>query len=92
VLGAFGAGPIADRIGRRPTIMVTALTFIAGLLGAAFSPGYGVLLAMRVVIGLGVGAASMLVPMYIAEVAPPRTRGALVSLNQLAITLGILVC
>jgi len=57
---------------------------------AAFSPSYGVLVGARVVIGLAVGSASMVVPLYIGEVVPPRIRGALVSFNQLAITSGIL--
>ena len=91
LIGAMFAGRIADRIGRRPTLLLTAVTFIVGVLGAAASPSYGFLLAMRVVIGLAVGSASMVAPMYIAEIAPPRLRGGLVSLNQLAITSGILV-
>jgi len=91
VAGALLAGRIADRIGRRPTVLGTAAVFVVGVLMAAFSPGYVVLLAARVVIGLAVGSASMVVPLYIGEVAPPRIRGALVSFNQLAITLGILV-
>jgi len=57
---------------------------------AAFSPSFAVLVGARVVIGLAVGSASMVVPLYIGEVAPPRVRGALVSFNQLAITSGIL--
>ena len=57
---------------------------------AAFSPSYGVLVGARVIIGLAVGSASMVVPLYIGEVVPPRVRGALVSFNQLAITSGIL--
>ena len=65
--------------------------FGVGCLGAAFAPWFGFLLAARVVIGLAVGSASMTVPMFIGEAAPPRYRGALVSLNQLAITSGILV-
>ena len=91
VAGALLAGRIADRIGRRPTVLGTAAVFAAGVLLAAFSPSYVVLLIARVVIGLAVGSASMVVPLYIGEVAPPRIRGALVSFNQLAITLGILV-
>jgi sugar porter (SP) family MFS transporter len=58
---------------------------------AAFSPSYGVLVAARVVIGLAVGSASMVVPLYIGEVVPPQVRGAMVSFNQLALTSGILV-
>ena len=91
VAGALLAGRVADEIGRRPTVLATAVVFVAGVLLAAFSPGYLVLLLARVVIGIAVGSASMVVPLYIGEVAPPRIRGALVSFNQLAITLGILV-
>jgi sugar porter (SP) family MFS transporter len=89
--GALTAGRVADRIGRRPAIMITAAIFIVGVLLAALTPAYPVLLAARVIIGLAVGAASMIVPLYIGEVVPPRLRGGLVSLNQLAITAGILV-
>jgi len=90
MVGALVAGRVADRIGRRPTVLITAVVFVVGVLGAAFAPAYGVLLAMRLVIGLAVGSASMVVPLYIAESAPPQIRGALVSFNQLAITTGIL--
>lgn len=89
--GAFAAGRLADRFGRRALILATAVVFVVGVLAAALSPTYGVLVAMRFVIGLAVGSASMLVPLYIGELAPPRYRGALVSFNQLAITSGILV-
>jgi sugar porter (SP) family MFS transporter len=89
--GALLAGKVADLIGRRPTVLITAAVFVVGVALAAFAPSYPVLLVARVVIGLGVGSASMVVPLYIGETAPPRLRGALVSFNQLAITLGILV-
>jgi sugar porter (SP) family MFS transporter len=90
-VGALFAGRIADRIGRRLTVLGTAVIFVVGVLLAAFAPAFPVLLAARVIIGLAVGAASMVVPLYIGEVAPPGIRGALVSMNQLAITSGILV-
>ena len=90
-VGAFASGRLSDRIGRRPVILITASVFVIGVLGAAFSPELWVLIAMRFVIGLAVGSASMAVPLYISEVAPPRVRGALVSFNQLALTMGILV-
>jgi len=90
-VGALIAGRAADRVGRRPTILVTALVFIAGVLGAAFSPAFWFLIVMRFVIGLAVGSASMTVPLFIGELAPPQLRGAFVSFNQLAITIGILV-
>jgi len=90
-VGALFAGRIADRIGRRPTVLGTALVFIVGVMLAAFTPTFPVLLVARIVIGLAVGSASMVVPLYIGESAPPSIRGGLVSLNQLAITSGILV-
>jgi MFS family permease len=89
--GALAAGKIADRVGRRPTVLGTAALFVAGVMLAAFSPSYAVLVGARVIIGLAVGSASMVVPLYIGEVAhPPRVRGALASFNQLAVTSGIL--
>jgi sugar porter (SP) family MFS transporter len=90
-VGAFGSGRLADKIGRRSVILITAAVFVVGVLGAAFSPALWFLIVMRFVIGLAVGSASMAVPLYISEVAPPRVRGALVSFNQLALTGGILI-
>ena len=91
MIGALVAGRLSDRIGRRPTILITAVVFVLGVLLAAFTPAYPVLLIARLIIGLAVGSSSMVVPLYIGEIAPPRFRGGLVSLNQLAITLGILI-
>lgn len=90
-VGALVAGRLADRIGRRMTVLITAAVFIVGVLGASLAPVFAFLVVTRFVIGLAVGSASMVVPMYIGEIAPPRYRGALVSFNQLAITSGILV-
>jgi sugar porter (SP) family MFS transporter len=90
MVGALFAGRIADRMGRRPTVLMTAALFIIGVVGAALSPTFSFLVLMRFVIGLAVGSASMVVPLYIGEIAPPRIRGALVSFNQLALTAGIL--
>jgi sugar porter (SP) family MFS transporter len=90
VLGALVAGRVADRIGRKPAVLITAVVFIVGVLLAAFTPTYPMLLVARIIIGLAVGSASMIVPLYIGEIVPPRVRGGLVSLNQLAITVGIL--
>lgn len=91
MVGALASGRIADRVGRRFTVMGTALVFLVGVLLAAFAPSFPILILARFVIGLAVGSASMVVPLYIGETAPPRVRGALVSFNQLAITVGILV-
>jgi sugar porter (SP) family MFS transporter len=90
VIGALAAGRVSDWIGRRITVLITAVVFVVGVLLAAFTPTYPLLLAARVIIGLAVGSASMVVPLYIGEIVPPRLRGGLVSLNQLAITVGIL--
>jgi sugar porter (SP) family MFS transporter len=91
MVGAAVSGRIADRIGRRPTVLATAVVFVIGVLLAAFAPDFPLLVTARFVIGLAVGTASMVVPLYIGELAPPRARGGLVSFNQLAITVGILV-
>jgi sugar porter (SP) family MFS transporter len=91
VVGAQVAGRVADRVGRRPTVLGTAALFVVGVALAAFTPTFEVLVLARIVIGLAVGSASMVVPLYIGEIAPPKVRGALVSFNQLAITMGILV-
>jgi SP family galactose:H+ symporter-like MFS transporter len=90
-VGAAFAGSLSDRFGRRLVLVVTGLVFVIGAIIAALAPGTPVLLAGRVIVGVGIGFASMLTPLYLAEMAPARNRGALVSLNQLAITCGILV-
>ncbi len=90
-VGAAAAGSLSDRFGRRKVILVTGLVFIIGSLVAALAPSLPILLAGRLIVGAGIGLASMLTPLYLAETAPARSRGALVSLNQLAITCGILV-
>jgi len=90
-LGAACAGILSDRFGRKRVILVVALLFVAGALGSALAPSLGVLLAARAVVGIAIGIASMLTPLYLAEIAPKQQRGAIVSLNQFCITFGILV-
>lgn len=91
VIGAAVGGYMADRVGRRKAILVAALVFILGAIGTAFTPNVFLLIAGRIVVGLAIGIASMSAPLYISEVAPAKVRGSLVSLNQLAITIGIVV-
>ena len=91
VVGAAFAGPAADRYGRRMMILLAAVVFIAGALASAAAPGVEVLVIARVVIGIAIGLASAAAPVYISEVAPPESRGRLVSFFQLAVTIGILV-
>ncbi|WP_434619078.1 sugar porter family MFS transporter [Arthrobacter sp. A5] len=89
--GAIACGPLADKIGRRLSITGAATIFAIGAVVAALAPSVGTLITARVILGIAVGAASVLVPLFIAEAAPPATRGKLVSFNQLMITIGILV-
>ena len=91
VTGAIAGGPLSDRLGRRPVVLLAAIIFAVGAIAAALAPNVLVLIFARFILGLGVGLASLVVPLYIAEIAPPATRGALVSLNQLMITIGILL-
>jgi MFS transporter, SP family, galactose:H+ symporter len=73
LIGALVAGRIADRVGRRPTVLGTAALFVAGVLLAALSPSFGMLVTARVIIGLAVGSASMVVPLYIGEIVRRRS-------------------
>ena len=91
VVGALSGGPLSDRVGRRPTALLAAVIFGLGALAVAFAPSVAFIIFGRFLLGLGVGLASMIVPLYIAEIAPAERRGALVSLNQLMITIGILL-
>ena len=90
-LGAALAGFLSDRFGRKLVILFVAALFVVGALGSAFAPSLGILLAARAVVGVAIGVASMLTPLYLAEIAPKERRGGIVSLNQFCITLGILV-
>lgn len=91
MVGAGVSGALSDRLGRRTIILVAAVIFAVGAIGAALSPTVEMLIFFRFVLGLGVGTASALVPSYISESAPTGVRGSLSSLFQLAITIGILV-
>jgi sugar porter (SP) family MFS transporter len=89
--GAAGAGGLADRFGRKPILLGTAVIFVIGGLVSAVAANLPTLLVGRLLVGIGIGVASMLTPLYLAETAPAKSRGAMVSLNQLMITVGILV-
>jgi sugar porter (SP) family MFS transporter len=91
MVGALVAGVLADRFGRRSTILIAALTFSVGALVEAVAPGSGILVAGRLIVGFGVGVASVAAPLYAAESAPTHVRGRLVSLYQMAITIGIFI-
>ncbi|GAA3724251.1 sugar porter (SP) family MFS transporter [Spinactinospora alkalitolerans] len=89
--GALGSGTLADRWGRRPLLIAAAVIFAAGAIAAGAAPSAGALIAARVVLGLAVGMASTLVPTFISEMAAPRSRGRMVAVNQLMITIGIVL-
>ena len=91
VIGALSSGRLSDLLGRKKMIIVNAVIFIIGAVGCAFASRVNMLIAMRIVIGFAIGITSYVVPMYISELSPTRYRGALVTLNQLMITIGILV-
>ncbi len=90
-LGAACAGFLSDQFGRKRVILAVAALFVLGALGSAVAPSLTVLLAGRVVVGAAIGVASMLTPLYLAEIAPKERRGGVVSLNQFCITFGILL-
>lgn len=91
VVGAYLAGRLADRWGRTRVMVLASVLFTVSALGSGLAVGAWDLILWRVIGGLGVGAASVIAPAYIAEVAPPAIRGRLGSLQQLAIVSGIFV-
>lgn len=88
-LGALAAGPLADKFGRRAIMIVTAIIFAVSAFGSGIADSSAEFIFYRLFGGLGIGAASVLAPAYIAEVAPASLRGRLATLQQLAIVLGL---
>ena len=91
VIGALSAGLPGDKYGRRDSLKLTGLLFLVSALGCALAWNWHSLMVFRFLSGLGIGGASVLGPMYIAEIAPARWRGRLVGFFQFNIVLGILV-
>ncbi len=89
LIGSAGAGAVADRIGLKKGLYICAACFAISSAGMIFANSLPQFVAWRLIGGLGIGAASILSPMYIAEIAPARIRGRLVTLYQLGIVLGI---
>ncbi|MFP5021724.1 sugar porter family MFS transporter [Pseudonocardia phyllosphaerae] len=89
MLGAGASGRLADTLGRRLLILIGGIVFIIGTLGAALGVNVSMLVIFRFVMGIGVGIVSVVVPMYLSELAPARIRGRLTSLMQLLVTVGI---
>jgi len=89
MIGALVGGTIADRIGRRKTLIWGAVLFIVGSILAPLSPNVYVLFVARGLLGIAVGFTSVTAPVYVSELAPPQSRGMLIGLYQFALTLGI---
>ncbi|MHC4371468.1 MAG: sugar porter family MFS transporter, partial [Planctomycetota bacterium] len=90
-LGAAVAGVLSDRLGRKKVLIISAVLFLVSAVGTALPKDITTFIIFRVVGGVGVGAAAMSSPMYIAEISPARIRGRMVSVNQFAIVTGFLV-
>lgn len=89
--GAIFSGRLADHFGRKRMLIIDALIFIIGTTLTSITPTIFLLIVGRVIVGIAIGISSYIAPLYISEIAPAKHRGALVSLNQLAITIGILI-
>lgn len=87
-VGALAGGRMADRLGRRGSLLICALLFLAGAIGCAVAPTVAFMVASRVLLGLGVGAAAVTCPLYLAEMAPAKLRGRMVTINELMIVTG----
>lgn len=89
--GNITAGPLSDKYGRKKLLIVTAMLFTISAIWSALATDYISFVVARMIGGVGIGGAILIAPIYIAEIAPPKLRGSLVSLNQLNIVLGISV-
>jgi sugar porter (SP) family MFS transporter len=89
VIGAAIAGTISDRYGRKKVLILSGILFVVSVWGCCIAKATAVLIAARWIGGLGVGVSSMVSPLYISEISPPRIRGRMVTLFQFAITIGI---
>lgn len=91
LIGSLLTGGFADRYGRRRIFLAVALLFVVSSLGCALAPDSNTLILFRLLAGIAVGADSVIGPMYISEMAPAETRGRLVSFQQFAVVIGILI-
>lgn len=89
--GNLVAGPLSDKFGRKKILIITAVLFTISAIWSALATEYIYFVIARIIGGVGIGGAILIAPIYIAEIAPPKLRGSLVSLNQLNIVIGISV-
>jgi MFS transporter, SP family, major inositol transporter len=90
-LGALLGGNMADALGRKGSLRVCGVLFLVGALGSALAPNVAIMVAVRIILGFGVGAAAATVPLYLAEMAPVHRRGRMVTINELMIVTGQLL-
>lgn len=89
IFGVLGGGALSDYFGRRNTMITAAALFAVSMVGCALAPGFITLVLFRIIGGMGIGVASIVCPMYISEISVAKSRGMLVSLYQLAVTIGV---
>ncbi|WP_165168424.1 sugar porter family MFS transporter [Rothia uropygialis] len=88
MIGAISSGPVADRIGRQRVLLAASVVFLIGAAGSGFAPTAAVLVTSRLILGLGIGISSVVVPLYLAEMAPADKRGIATSMNQYMVIIG----
>ncbi|AMR32289.1 sugar:proton symporter [Mucilaginibacter sp. PAMC 26640] len=91
IIGVSFSGKLSDKYGRKIVLILSAVLFLASALGCMLSTSFTMLIVFRLIGGLGIGVASMVSPLYISEFSPSRFRGMMVSLYQLALTIGIVL-
>jgi len=91
IIGVSLSGKLSDKYGRKIVLIISAVLFLASALGCMLSNSFSILIIFRLIGGLGIGVASMVSPLYISEFSPSRFRGMMVSLYQLALTMGIVL-
>ena len=89
IIGVIISGKLSDKFGRKIVLTLSAFLFLTSALGCMYAGDFSTLIAFRLIGGIGIGVASMVSPLYISEFAPSRLRGTMVSLYQLALTIGI---
>ena len=89
MIGAFSAGKISDKFGRKNTLIITSFLFLLSALGSGIATSAVFLMVSRLIGGIAVGGVSVVIPTYISEISPAKTRGTLGTMNQLGIVIGI---
>lgn len=91
ILGSLISGPLADKMGRKKIILALSVLFILGTIGTSWPPTVEVMIAFRVILGVAVGGASGMVPIYLAEIAPANKRGSITAINSVMNAIGMLL-